>query len=152
MASLRLLNCGVWRTLFRSARTGTKIKVADPPPGVKVPPRCVSGIVCRWCGIGEKKEKNVDGRQRRGPASAGLSDQAAARTRAGVGRSDRALWLALNGLAGSCWKPCPTVSFPWPFWKRHFLCLAQEFFSPARCESGVAGPAGQWWLCSIVAF
>lgn len=32
----------------------------------------------------------------------GLNNQTAAHTYAKVGRSDQALWLTLNGLAGSC--------------------------------------------------
>lgn len=53
--------------------------------------------------MGEKKKKSIDGRQLHGPADAGLTNQAAAPAYAAeVGRSDQALWLTLNGLAGSC--------------------------------------------------
>lgn len=53
--------------------------------------------------LGKKiRKKNVDGRQQHGPANAGLKNHTAALTYAEVGRSDQALWLTLNGLAGSC--------------------------------------------------
>lgn len=157
MAWVERLNCWAWGTPFQSAHAGNEGKScrSPRPPQVKLPLCCVSGILYPWCGMGGGGwgAEKVNGRQLHGPADAGLNNQAAAPAYATkVGRSDRALWLTLNGLAGSCWKPCPAVSFPWPFWKRRFLCLAQEFFSPVCSESGVAGLAGQWWLCSIVAF